>query len=206
SPKQRTDSNDFKTNPPPHRWGECPSDPNSCENSCGFQAPGGCWCDDACLDFGDCCDDACDYCDHCPITEGEDPDNCVWLPQEAWLMEDGDLSELIASSIDSDCDANDNEDFWFCWEPVLTTWPTVFARMESADGFTPTLQLFVDDVINQFIPIIAPLTPCTTGTGIQNELLIQTSTLEEHDVIYIRISGVNDGDGEFTFRMEPIIN
>ena len=179
---------------------------DSCFGNCGSAAPGGCWCDEACLDFNDCCDDACDYCDHCPTAEGEDPDNCIWLPDDAWITESGDLTGLIASGINSNCDANDNEDFWFCWEPVLTAWPTVFARMESAEGFTPTLQLFVDDVTNQFIPIIAPLTPCTTGTGIQNELLIPTSTLEEHEVIYIRISGVNDGDGEFTFRMEPIIN
>ncbi|TVQ51248.1 MAG: hypothetical protein EA377_13000 [Phycisphaerales bacterium] len=44
-------------------WGECPTDPNSCENSCGFEALGGCWCDEACVGFGDCCDDACEVCE-----------------------------------------------------------------------------------------------------------------------------------------------
>ena len=32
-------------------------DPNSCEGSCGEQAAGGCWCDDLCSVYGDCCDD-----------------------------------------------------------------------------------------------------------------------------------------------------
>jgi hypothetical protein len=34
-------------------------DPNSCfdSNSCGDQAPGGCYCDSQCVQFGDCCDD-----------------------------------------------------------------------------------------------------------------------------------------------------
>jgi hypothetical protein len=34
-------------------------DPNSCEdsNACGAQAPGGCWCDNSCINYGDCCSD-----------------------------------------------------------------------------------------------------------------------------------------------------
>jgi hypothetical protein len=38
--------------------GGAPS-PNSCvqNNSCGGQAPGGCWCDAACVNYGDCCSD-----------------------------------------------------------------------------------------------------------------------------------------------------
>jgi len=38
--------------------GDAPN-PNSCEQSdaCGGQAPGGCWCDDACVGYGDCCSD-----------------------------------------------------------------------------------------------------------------------------------------------------
>jgi len=35
------------------------SDPNSCQesNACGGQAPGGCWCDSQCTQYGDCCSD-----------------------------------------------------------------------------------------------------------------------------------------------------
>ncbi|MEM9454374.1 MAG: S8 family serine peptidase [Myxococcota bacterium] len=32
-------------------------DPDSCESYCGAQAPGGCYCDDLCTTFGDCCAD-----------------------------------------------------------------------------------------------------------------------------------------------------
>jgi hypothetical protein len=35
------------------------ANPNSCvqSNTCGGQAPGGCWCDAACVNYGDCCAD-----------------------------------------------------------------------------------------------------------------------------------------------------
>lgn len=36
---------------------EPPADANSCVDSCGGQAPGGCYCDDQCEQFGDCCSD-----------------------------------------------------------------------------------------------------------------------------------------------------
>jgi hypothetical protein len=34
-----------------------PADPNSCVGECGGEAPGGCWCDDQCAQYGDCCSD-----------------------------------------------------------------------------------------------------------------------------------------------------
>lgn len=37
-------------------------DPNSCVGNCGGQAPGGCWCDDQCAGFGDCCSDRAAVC------------------------------------------------------------------------------------------------------------------------------------------------
>jgi hypothetical protein len=36
--------------------------PNTCAGSCGGQALGGCWCDDDCVLFGDCCSDVCATC------------------------------------------------------------------------------------------------------------------------------------------------
>ena len=37
----------------------------SCVGNCDNPAPGGCYCDDACVQFGDCCDDACSECGYC---------------------------------------------------------------------------------------------------------------------------------------------
>ena len=45
--------------------------PNSCQNNCGGQAPGGCWCDDQCTGFGDCCSDFQQFCGQ------PDPNSCV---------------------------------------------------------------------------------------------------------------------------------
>lgn len=53
----------------PHRYtlssmclGGCATLPDSCVDRCGEEAPAGCWCDDECFLFGDCCDDICDEC------------------------------------------------------------------------------------------------------------------------------------------------
>lgn len=35
---------------------------NSCEGTCGSQAPDGCWCDSACTGYGDCCADHTNAC------------------------------------------------------------------------------------------------------------------------------------------------
>lgn len=38
-------------------------DPKSCAGSCGEKAPGGCWCDAQCAQYGDCCADKAEICD-----------------------------------------------------------------------------------------------------------------------------------------------
>lgn len=35
---------------------------DSCEDRCGNQAPDGCWCDNACVNYGDCCPDKQEQC------------------------------------------------------------------------------------------------------------------------------------------------
>ena len=37
----------------------------ACEGYCGTYNPEGCWCDASCVDYGDCCYDACDECGSC---------------------------------------------------------------------------------------------------------------------------------------------
>ena len=43
--------------------GPGPDDLNSCSGACGGQAAGGCWCDDQCTKYGDCCEDVVQQCD-----------------------------------------------------------------------------------------------------------------------------------------------
>ncbi|MCH9684064.1 MAG: endonuclease/exonuclease/phosphatase family protein [Deltaproteobacteria bacterium] len=55
---------------------EPPSGP-TCAGSCGGQSPSGCWCDDLCEDFGNCCADKVQQCDAPPEPEPEpEPDSC----------------------------------------------------------------------------------------------------------------------------------
>lgn len=48
--------------------GWCAGIPNATEEteSCGSGATAGCYCDDACVEFEDCCPDACAACGECP--------------------------------------------------------------------------------------------------------------------------------------------
>lgn len=41
---------------------EAKAGPDSCEDICGTQAPAGCWCDDQCQTYGDCCNDYEEFC------------------------------------------------------------------------------------------------------------------------------------------------
>jgi hypothetical protein len=51
----------------------------SCAGFCGTSAPSGCFCDNLCLFFNDCCFDACDECGHCIPTGAccESDDSCT---------------------------------------------------------------------------------------------------------------------------------
>jgi agmatine deiminase len=45
---------------------QCPLPPGqSCSGHCGQQAPSGCWCDELCCSYNDCCDDKHDVCGGC---------------------------------------------------------------------------------------------------------------------------------------------
>jgi len=54
-----------------------PANPDSCEETeaCGEQAPGGCWCDEQCAQYGDCCFDV-STCGE-PTPPGPDPSSCA---------------------------------------------------------------------------------------------------------------------------------
>ncbi len=58
--------------------GQCVT-PDSCVGSCGGQADGGCYCDTACADYGDCCEDVCEA---CPEICGDPPDPCNGITGE----------------------------------------------------------------------------------------------------------------------------
>jgi hypothetical protein len=56
-------------------WGPCPAVglPGTCAGSCGEQSPDGCWCDDSCCQFDDCCEDKFTICGGCDPALGTCP-------------------------------------------------------------------------------------------------------------------------------------
>ncbi|HLT37979.1 MAG TPA: M12 family metallo-peptidase [Enhygromyxa sp.] len=48
-----------------------------CEGSCGEQSPAGCWCDEQCSKYGDCCDDYQDLCVNPDPNDDDDGGGCV---------------------------------------------------------------------------------------------------------------------------------
>jgi len=73
------------TEPTPGCWGpawECPcndcdggecTEMVGCAGICGGQSPSGCYCDEECEGYGDCCDDVCDECPEMPYCDEPDP-------------------------------------------------------------------------------------------------------------------------------------
>jgi hypothetical protein len=99
----------------PSDCGAC-ADPNSCGDtaSCGNQAPGGCWCDAACVEAGDCCLDACGACGNCSAVCGNGAcgggETCSSCPSDCGLCPpscgDGSCNGTeTCSSCPSDCGA-----------------------------------------------------------------------------------------------------
>ena len=75
---------DSEENPLEEGGEEGNGDPQSCVNTCGGIAPGGCSCAAECVETGNCCPDACDLCGACPLPgesggdgeEGGNPESC----------------------------------------------------------------------------------------------------------------------------------
>jgi hypothetical protein len=85
----------------------------SCKDSCGKKAPGGCWCDDSCALYGDCCKDKGAVCDQKTTTSckgacgGQSADGC-WC--DAQCAKFGDCCDDKASLCDAtpaDCSSLD---------------------------------------------------------------------------------------------------
>jgi hypothetical protein len=107
----------------------CP-DETSCAGNCGGQAPSGCWCDGACVVFGDCCADMCQQCPEIPQCSsctgscgGEAPGGC-WCDESCVAY--GDCCHDICSACPScticggegcyaSCAGNCGNDAGGCW-------------------------------------------------------------------------------------------
>ncbi len=77
--------------------GQCVT-PDSCVGACGGQADGGCYCDPACVDYGDCCADVCEA---CPEICDDPPDPCNGITWEGCCAgdavlycEDGEIKSM----------------------------------------------------------------------------------------------------------------
>ncbi|MFH1531061.1 MAG: trypsin-like serine protease [Pseudomonadota bacterium] len=89
----------------------------SCEGFCGGQAPEGCWCDDLCADYGDCCDDIAIQCaqeDPAPADPCEDLDGDGWCGGEGDCDDSDsgsnpDAAEVCGDERDNDCDGTTDE-------------------------------------------------------------------------------------------------
>jgi len=64
---------------------------HSCEERCGQQAPGGCWCDEQCSGYGDCCEDLCIWCDDSSCVA------CIGDINNDGVVNTSDLLALLAS-------------------------------------------------------------------------------------------------------------
>jgi V8-like Glu-specific endopeptidase len=87
--------------------GDQPSPGGPCADSCGAQAPDGCWCDEQCDGFGDCCPGVCDDCptlSHCEPPAGDCAGNCGGqAPDGCWCDEQCDGFGDCCPGVCDDC-------------------------------------------------------------------------------------------------------
>jgi hypothetical protein len=82
----------------------------SCEGACGGPSSGNCWCDDACEDFGDCCQDKVDVCEEPGGCPGENPAGCA-----ADGCGDGQTCQTdLAICVPSACGCDEQTGSWLC--------------------------------------------------------------------------------------------
>ena len=92
---------------------------DSCQGFCGEEAPAGCWCDDLCDSYGDCCEDKALECDNvepsCEGFCGERSDAGCWCDELCAQYGDccPDKQAVCDAPSTNDCTAEGNE----CTEP-----------------------------------------------------------------------------------------
>jgi len=82
----------------------------SCQGYCGGQGVGGCWCDESCWDYGDCCPDVCDVCGICsPNCVDADGDGFYTKPRCGTAVDCDDSDSTIYPGAPEICDRKDNQ-------------------------------------------------------------------------------------------------
>ncbi len=92
--------------------GVCQS--KTCAGSCGGESPFDCWCDNQCLEFGDCCPDVCAVCpDICGECSGIGPEGCC-DGQTLRRCKDGELEVVDCAQVGPSCGWNGPKGYYDC--------------------------------------------------------------------------------------------
>jgi len=82
----------------------------SCQGYCGGQGVGGCWCDQNCWDYGDCCSDVCEECGICsPNCVDADSDGYFTNPRCGTAVDCDDSDSTVYPGASELCDGKDNQ-------------------------------------------------------------------------------------------------
>jgi hypothetical protein len=169
--------------------GDQPPKGGECFGYCGSQAPGGCWCDNLCDGYGDCCPDVCEDCPeltHCNSQPGECDGICgSQAPSGCWC---DDACDFFGDCCDGVC--NDCPSLPFCGTA---------AGGAASTGFDTKLAVYGANCPTSSGSVIA----CNKDAcGALSEVTINATAGE---TFKIRIGGHDGatGDGVLTITCEP---
>ena len=174
--------------------------PNSCDGYCNTQAPGGCYCDEACLGAGDCCSDVCNECSFLPICDApSNNDLCV----NALPLDDFQTGSTVSATIDyhwylGTCGTNTAPGVWYT--------VTGISGQVSVDTCRPETNF--DTQISVFRGGSCGFLTCVDGNNddftcsLNNHHSKVTWTATASQQYYVLVHGFEDETGEFGLSFE----
>jgi len=133
----------------------------SCQDWCGEQAPGGCWCDANCLDFEDCCEDACSVCGICEggggNGGGNGSGNTTPVDLSGEIEAELPYSDLVEAYAKEDLANQGLFHFWWGGYTEMSVYTDDFAGLIATMGIT--------DLTVSMDPIMPPMVTTCTDNG-----------------------------------------
>jgi len=179
--------------PPPPGGGQC-------DGSCGGQAPSGCWCDESCNSFGDCCSEVCTDCPNLNFC-GPTPtpcDNAVTIPPSGGVFTGSTTgSDTLSGSCGGGATGPEKV---YQWSPDISGTATIETCGTGTDYDTVVYMRSGDCEAGTEISCNDDACANSTGSALASRI---TPTVTAGQTYFIIVDGFGSSSGNFTLFVIP---